>query len=149
MIRPSSSKPLSSVPSRWPAVGARSVTSGFVSTWSVWYSSGPMKQTSTNSRIRTTLTTASLLLVNSRSARRQPLAMTWTSPPSGAVAGKFGEPSLGTPSIRGSAPRSAKADPRVGDRHGDVGQQVADHGQDPADDRVGQQDRVVDVAERV
>jgi hypothetical protein len=61
----------------------------------------------------------------------------------------FGEPNGGTPSIISWAPGSVKADTRIGDGHGDVGDQVPEHRQHSRRSRVGQQDGVVEVLQGV
>ena len=77
----------------------------------------------------TSATTASLLLANSRTARRQPLETTCTSPPSGISSCS---PPLGAGSASAARPRSSicwegvsgsvKANPGVGGGDGDVGE---------------------------
>src|SRR5579864_2772184 len=120
--------------------------SGLTSDWLLGWISGPMKLKRTSNTITASPTTASLLSKNSRSASVQPLAMTWTSPPSGPAAMEM--PAMSpSPSISGAA-GSVKAHPRVCDGDGDVGDQVSEHRQNGAEDHVGEQDVVVEGPER-
>src|ERR1700677_1988589 len=104
-----------------------------------------MKQKSRKNTSTPTAITAILLLVNSRSASRQPLETVCTSPPSGMSS--FRGPS-GAGIVRAPAPSSSsrcdgvrslgsvKAHPRVGGGDRDIGDQVAQHCQDRTQERV-------------
>src|ERR1700677_3753664 len=90
--------------------------------------------------------TASRLLANSRRASRQPLRTGPISPPSGARVMSSGGSdeglALATISSWGRS-GSGQPDSRIGDGQRDVGHEVAQYGQHRADQRVGQQYRVV------
>src|SRR5579875_1858529 len=115
---------------------------------------GPRKQNSTKKMRTARPTIARRLEANSRSASCQPLWIAWTSPPSGS--GPWWPGRL-TPPIAPSASAlsaasvlcSVNADPGIGDRDCHVRDQITDDRQHAAQNRVGEQDRVVLLAERV
>src|SRR3984957_6652312 len=99
-----------------------------------------------------TPTTASLLLTNSRSASRHPLWTAPTSPPSAARLVSSGGSDACLPSATIcllAAGRSGQPDARVRDGQRDIRDEVAQNYEDGNDQRVGQQHRVILLAEAV
>src|SRR5216684_2193043 len=95
-------------------------------------------------------TTASLFCANSRKPSRQPLWIEPTAPPSGARVmsrGLSDGAMFATAVSRCACAPSGEPDSRVRDGQGDVGDEVADDGEDRAGQRIGQQGVVVDVVQ--
>src|SRR5579862_1342051 len=150
MISPSTSMPSLSVPSGWPAPGGEFERLRLAVSRLAWYTSGPTKLNRIKKTSAATPMTASRLLANSLAASRQPLWMAPTSPPSGARVMFSGVRDWGLGPVRGvSFRRLGQPDPRIRDGQRDVRDQVAQDGQDGADQRVRQEHRVVLVLQAV
>src|SRR5580704_12157253 len=110
---------------------------------------GPTKQKSTKKMSMPKPTTASRLLMNSRSASRHPLCTAPTSPPSGP-SGSARWASSGGCGIAKAAPflrrgRSGHPDARICDGERDIRDQVSDDDKNGARQGVGEHGRVIDL----
>ena len=143
MIRPRTSKPLASVPSGCPLPGGRSLSSE-VRGDLVGVVEVRAEEAEQDEEDHHPDPDQRELVLRER-LQRHPEPPPWVVDLAALVLGD--EDRISRPVTPGAivtaSPGSCQPDPRVGEGERDVGDQVADHDEDPADQGVAEQDRVV------